>query len=194
MAALMAAMAPSATAVATCRTCLTRMSPGGVDAGNGGFHLFVGGDVAVFQSQLSEQLRVGNHAGIHEDAAARVLHGLNMSIMLAGDLQPLYLVLAVHGVEPGGQPELDVSGSCHLLTELRNAAQLVFEVDNGQLLGEGGQVQRLFHGTVRSAHYIDVLSGVSGAVPGSVHAHALARQLRLAGDTQLPGACRRLPG
>ena len=119
-----------------------------------------------------------------------------MSIMLAGDFQPLYLVLAVHGVEPGGQPELDVSGSGHLLAELRDAAKLVFEVDNGQLLGEGGQVQRLFHGTVRSAHYIDVLSGVSGAVPGGVHAHTLAGQFRLAGDTQLPGraaACQNDP-
>lgn len=151
MAALMAAMAPSATAVASWRTCLTRMSPGGVYAGDGGLHLFVGGDVAVFQSQLSEQLRIGNHAGIHEDAAARVLHSLDMAVVLAGDLQPLHLVLAVHGVEPGGQPELDVSGSGHLLAELRDAAQLVFEVDNGQLLGEGGQVQRLFYGTVRSA-------------------------------------------
>lgn len=118
MAALMAAMAPSATAVATCRTCLTRMLPGGVDAGNGGLHLFIGGDIAVFQSQFSEQLRIGNHAGIHEDAAARALHSLDMPIMLAGDLQPLYLVLAVHSVEPGGQPELDVSGSGHLLAEL----------------------------------------------------------------------------
>ena len=93
--------------------------------------------------------------------------------MLAGDLQPLYLVLAVHSVEPGGQPELDVSGSGHLLAELRDAAKLVFEVDNGQLLSEGGQVQRLFHGTVRSAYYIDVLSGVSGAVPGGIHAQCL---------------------
>ena len=44
---------------------------GGVYAGDGGLHLFVGGDVAVFQSQLSEQLRIGNHAGIHEDHERR---------------------------------------------------------------------------------------------------------------------------
>ena len=160
---------------------------GGINARDGGLHLLVGYDIAVLEGKLGVQLGVGGHTGVHKDAAAGVLNGLNGAIPLAGDLQALYLILPVDSVEAGAQFQGDVARGGHLLPEFGDTAQLVLKVDDGQLAGKGGQVQSLFHCAVGAAHHVDILSGVGGSVPGSVQAHALAGKLSLAGNAQLAG-------
>lgn len=112
----------------------------GVHTGDGGLHFLVGDDIAVLERELTIHLGVGGHTGVHKDAAAGVLDRLNGAVLLTGDFQPLYLVLAVDSVEAGAQLQGDVARSSHLLSELGDTAQLVLKVDDGQLAGKRGQI------------------------------------------------------
>ena len=89
-------------------------------------------------------------------------------------------------MQAGCQAHRDVARSGYLLTELRNAPQLLFKVDNCHLLCKASQIQGLFHCTIGSTHHIHIFSGIGGAISGSIHAHALAGKLLLAGNTQFP--------
>ena len=104
------------------------------------------------------------------------------------DLQPVDAFCAGHGVQARAEAQLDVARRGGLATELRDAAQLIFEVDDRHLPRELREVQRLLDRAVRAAHDVHVFAGVRLAVARGVHAHALSGQLRLAGDAE-PARC-----
>ena len=93
----------------------------------------------------------------------------------------------MYRVQTRTQAQLDVIRSRNLIAELRDAAQLVFKVNDGQLTSKGCQIQRFLDRTVCTADDIDVLSGIRCAVARCVQAHALAGKLDLSGNAQLTG-------
>ena len=111
-----------------------------VHTGDRGLHFLIGDDITVLERELTIHLGVGDHTGVHKDAAAGVLNSINGAILLTGNLQPLYLVLAADSVEAGAELQSNVACGSYLLPEFGDTAQLVLKVDDGQFAGKRGQI------------------------------------------------------
>ena len=113
--------------------------------------------------------------------------------MLADDFQTLDLIGAMYRVQARTQAQLDVIRSRNLIAELRDAAQLIFKVDDGQLTGKGCQIQRFLDRTVCTADDIDVLSGIRSPSRGAFRPMPLSASSISPGIPSLRQVYRRLP-